>query len=617
LILRHFDNIVSKACIGNNIISENEFKKIGLLRICTGFVIFFRFFEIFISEIYLNVISSSTILLFIFLLIVLCLTVGFFTPVANVFTFLLVPIIDAKFNTNTLGSTIAIEVLIGFFLLNAGQYFSVDARLFNLNKKKFPFLKFIYSGIGVPNKQEVKRAYFLIFILYGISSFFALLLHMQDSYWISGVSIRAILTNTYLCKHALFFRNMEFYTPGLLDIISVTGIVFQSLFQICMLFLVFFRWGARFVKLWGFLFFIISFCFFSLSYLPHLELILWIIIFCPLQTSVNKIEILYNDKCNSHRRSMFFLKSINISKKYQFLPVHEKSETLLKNSLSIEDVSKTMTGIYKGKIFKGYDLYFLISYTNPLLFLFAPILFIARILFFGPFAYNLIAKHRYKIFGTGKIPDNYALQLAKPPLSLKKNSFIGELICLVLLLNAVLFACVSSSVFRKNIRGKSIIALSNSYKSFSKHFGIEVPIVFNKVDLSMGDHFMVIKKWTNDKWVVTPITSPIGERLNYSNFDYLLFSNHNSDLIYFGQTLKYRRKLISEKNIESFHENGFGKDYINFLIKYDYRLSGSKGKSQYKVEVFRSNSSKVALFKNDLARFELNKVYEKYIIYPQ
>ena len=59
------------------------------------------------------------------------------------------------------------------------------------------------------------------------------------------------------------------------------------------------------------------------------------------------------------------------------------------------------------------------------------------------------------------------------------------------------------------------------------------PNVFNSADLTMGNNWTVIYRLTNNMKEIVPITSIDGGRLNYSNFDWLLFGNHNTDILYF------------------------------------------------------------------------------------
>lgn len=616
-MFKKLDIIISDKLFKGNYVIENELKKAGLLRILAGLVIFIRFLEILMSQIYMYGFTNSTYFLICFLCIVLMFTVGFLTPIVNFLVLILIPFLDAKLSTNTLGSTIAINLLIVLLLINSGQYYSIDRWLFFKKNHFSKWIQKIHTLTGVPNLKNLKRAYFLGIVLYAISSFYALILHVQDPHWINGVTVRAMLSNSFLCKQALFFRNLESLIPNLLDVVSIFSVVFQSCFQILMIPLLFFTIGKSFVKVWGFIFFSISFLLLSLSYLPHLELILWGIIFCPLYTPTKKIQILYDDKCNLCKKAMRFIKWINTNEIYVFVPVSKNRIFYEQYALTEVEVKTYMVGFYDGKILKGYDLYMYIIKKNPFLIIFYPLFLLGKITKIGPLIYNLIAKNRYKLLDTCEISFDDILQKSTPCFVSDTNMAFSKFIYSFYLVCIFLFILTNNagykSIFQQN---KSFTAFGISYKKFCKRIGIDVPIVFNNVDLSMGDSFMTIKKLVNDEWNLIPITGENGERLNYLNCDIMLFSNHNSDMLYFGQTLKYRRMLISGiKDPILFHESGFGKQHIDFLIKYDYAVTNEKLPITYKVEVFTSNSSKIELFKPADERHNLTKVYEKHILY--
>jgi len=110
-------------------------------------------------------------------------------------------------------------------------------------------------------------------------SFGAFLYHVTDPHWIKGYTVHALLVNTYLCKYSDFFREIENISPLIMKWNSYIGLIGQSIFQLFMIFLLFFRWGKIFVQYWGWIFFILSLIFIQLSYLPHMEIALWIAIF--------------------------------------------------------------------------------------------------------------------------------------------------------------------------------------------------------------------------------------------------------------------------------------------------------------------------------------------------
>lgn len=509
MVIKIIDFLSSKTFLNLNYVPENEIKKVSVLRILTGLIVFFRFFEIFNSHFLIYGFSGISVIFLLTSLCILFFIIGFFTPVITILLILVIPVLDSILSTKTLGTTILINLLVVLLLTNSGRYFSVDNILFTKESFFSKLLYKIYNFIGFPDTTGIRRAYFLGFILYAISSLYALLLHIQDPYWISGVTVKSMLSNSYLCKHAFIFRDLEYLFPKVFDVISVIVTILQSVFQILMIPLIFFKAGKKYVKIWGFIFFTISLVFLSLSYLPHLELILWLVIFCPFKLENKNISILHDDKCNV---------------------ASEKIQSKL--------------------IFKN-DTYFI------------------------------------------------------------KSVYFFYLICISM------FVIVNNSKYDR-IAGykESAISFKKAHIAFCKSIGIEAPQVFNNVDLSMGDNFMTIKKLKNNKWELIPFTGAKGERLNYLDLDILLFTNHNSDLLYFGNSLVYRRMLISEiNNMEEFHTNGYGKEHIDFWLKYDYNRTEEVGNVKYLIEAFTSKSSKVKLFEYNSKRHNLTKTFEKIIVF--
>jgi hypothetical protein len=78
--------------------------------------------------------------------------------------------------------------------------------------------------------------------------------------------------------------------------------------------------------------------------------------------------------------------------------------------------------------------------------------------------------------------------------------------------------------------------------------GLEIPYVFNKIDLSLGNQWFVLyKEGAEGKRNLVPFVGENGNRLNYQQFNFLWFGNHNSDFLYFGNSLVYRRKFYIPK----------------------------------------------------------------------
>ena len=130
--------------------------------------------------------------------------------------------------------------------------------------------------------------------------------------------------------------------------------------------------------------------------------------------------------------------------------------------------------------------------------------------------------------------------------------------------------------------------------------GMEIPIVFDKVDLEMGDRWLLLyrKASVDSDWILTPLSGNDGQRLNYSNFDLLYLSNHNSDLLYFGTTLRFRRQIIGmpPARLDYYLTRGTGRDQLLRQITYDYKVSRLEGRVDYRAVIVENHASQVKLF---------------------
>jgi hypothetical protein len=125
--------------------------------------------------------------------------------------------------------------------------------------------------------------------------------------------------------------------------------------------------------------------------------------------------------------------------------------------------------------------------------------------------------------------------------------------------------------------------------------GFETPYVFNKADLSMGDHWVELYALEDGHWKLVPMRGTQGERLSYLGRDILKFSNHNSDFLYFGITLPFARIFIEGKKYPDvfFREPNFGWQSLHKRIRYDYLVRKRVGTVRYLVKVRGNRGSEV------------------------
>lgn len=482
----------------------DELRKSGILRIILGLIMFVRFFEITFD--YSLFYGYNSWFCVANLILIILFTVGFSVPLVTALLLFFVRFNDAVANTSTLGTTILMQTLFVFLLMNSGQYFSVDNILLKRQYFLSRFLRFQYNIIGKHTTSSLTFVYFFAFFVYGLISFGALLMHVQDYFWINGLTVKSLLSNSYLSLYYNEFRWFETNFPNISSVFSIVAGILQSIFQFFMIFLVFSKIGTFFVKWWGMQFFLISLFVINLSYLPHVEIILWLLILFP---------------------SLTIKRNVNTSK---------------------------------------------------------------------------IAKYEY----------NNAKENAQPKLNTKLlKTFYSSYSVLLVILVFTYFPFISK--YTSNFLGdKSKYVRLALYRS-----GLEVPSVFNVKDLSMGDHWMVLyrkEKNAND-WELVPITSESGERLTYNGNNIFIFSNHNSDFLYFGTTLLYRRNVLYVKDYKTFHEEGVGYHSLTKRIAYDYKKERLKGVYHYKITVYKSESSKVTHHIEDFYRHEKHVVYYKELTY--
>lgn len=186
---------------------------------------------------------------------------------------------DERLQTETLGTDVLLLLLLLFWIGRAGAQLSVDAWLLNRGGSAAAPLRLLYALFRIPRRAQLPWIFLAFFTAYAVMSFGAVLFHLDDPLWRSGDALRLLFTSSYLSRFWAAFRDLEAYSPTLLQAVSIAGIIGQVAFQLFMLPLIWTRWGARFVVWWGALFFTLSLVVLQLSYLPLLEMLFWTALF--------------------------------------------------------------------------------------------------------------------------------------------------------------------------------------------------------------------------------------------------------------------------------------------------------------------------------------------------
>jgi hypothetical protein len=318
---------------------------------------------------------------------------------------------------------------------------------------------------GVTPPAALYRAvYLILFVAYAGWNFQALLYHLGDPDWVGGRTTGLLFTNSYLSEFYGLFRTWEAATPRLYALFSQAVGVLQTCFQLAMLPLMFNRWGARFVRLWGWAFILGSLADLQISILPVVEVIMWTLVFVPAGWFASASSASGNPAAVT-------------------LPVS----------------SSRLRPIAAGLFCVAYGLMLLFFYSNA----------IAEFTLRRPMG------------ATNKYP--------------------------------VLF-----------------------------YSGLVAPNVFNRADLSMGDRWPLIERLDGPHRGLMPLNGPEGERLSY----------HLSDLLYFGNSLLWRRGMIDVGDLAAYHRpGGSGYHFAWRMVLYDYRRHDAMSAGNYRIRVFRNHAS--------------------------
>ena len=280
---------VQRAALPRLIDVEHEQRRLNLLRIYVGLVALVRTALIVDAARFYFVDPTTGALptLFVFwstveLALLAMFTLGICTPLATlglITTYLTV--FEPLMSSFTLGTLVLQHIWICFLFANVGARFSVDQWVMRHASSFSTGLRRLYQIVGFPTADTLTVLYSLVFLSFALLSLAAVLFHLDDPYWLGGHTVGVLLQDSYFNPHFAIFRTVADAAPGAWRMSSVAGVVFQTIFQLLMIPLMFLRIGRLFVVWWGLNFFIVSLLCLRLSYLPFIELAIWTMLFLP------------------------------------------------------------------------------------------------------------------------------------------------------------------------------------------------------------------------------------------------------------------------------------------------------------------------------------------------
>ena len=575
--------------------ADAEIDKLAFVRMLTGIVVLVRVLPVvygsyfYFDDALFGSLPAATVAGVAVVVLVACVTVGLFTPIALIGTLLLYGTFDRLAHTQTLGTQILTLLLTLLLLTGAGSRRSLDAGLMQRGGALGRFVRRLYTLPGRLDEDALAVSYLLIFMSYAVISLGAILLHVHDSYWRHGYTLQVMLTSSYLSRAYELFRGLEAAAPGGLRAFSIVAGAGQAVFQLLMPALIFSRAGGWFVVVWGMNFFLASTFLLELSYLPYIEILLWAAIFFRAPRR-HPLAIYYDDYCNLCKRTVQTLRAIDFAAALDFRPASTSGTEAESHGIDLGTLSTSLHGVYRDRVYAGYDLYLLITRRAPLLWVLAPILWILRLVRVGPMVYEAIARNRRRMFGTCEVAyDVRRRYAARPPL--RPYPQLAPALGFVC---GVFVALFYGTLFLRlpDLDSGSPRAAEGIYR-----LGFEVPNVFNSTDLRMSDHWRVVYRQSRDgSWELVPFHAPDGRKLLYPRV---------VDILYFGNSLPWRR-LALEQDIIAFTRGAIGDSLVRRLIEFDERIRNERG-GRYRIDVYRNFAS--APGRTDRAKYEPQLLY--------
>ncbi len=118
-----------------------------------------------------------------------------------------------------------------------------------------------------------------------------------------------------------------------------------------------------------------------------------------------------------------------------------------------------------------------------------------------------------------------------------------------------------------------------------KHAGLEIPIVFNKTDLAMGNRWTIIYRNTDGVRTLVPFHDTDGARLWYLK----------SDILYFSNSLAWRRRCIEMPVEEMLDPDSRVVDLLQRTVNFDAKLFPPSENTIYEVFIRENNANAYSL----------------------
>ncbi len=450
--------------------------------------------------------------------------------------------------SGTLGNDVAAMLALLLIFVQAGRHLSIDSSIIGYFQKSR--LRLLYRQ-DIPNHSALAFYRFIVLFMYSLVCIYSLATHLNESAWMTGLVGPLLLTSSYMSPFYETFRLIFESSPNAVLLSRISLYVMIAWYACIVPFVLIGGLFRAFIIGWGLLFFILSTFFLGLGSLGEIEIIMWLALFWPARwglRGLKEIKIYYDDKCNLCDKTLRFLCAVDIFNRIETKPLSKHFNSLEKFGVSHEEALNDLYAVDQNnnKITYGYNMYFFLSKKIFLLFLLYPVFLLGFLFKIGPMVYSFIAKRRRSLFGVCEIPSPQTIHLVDTKSSGSSKLEKGFILH-ILLLGFIYFITMPTPFLFDNPIRKSIPYL---FPATAHVYGIAPINVFNSQDLLMSTTWFVLE-------------DSEGKLLPVFNYDGSRGFIHDSDRVYFGKSLHFRRLAIGTNGcIFDRH-----KDKITYLAK--------------------------------------------------
>ncbi|MEM7059142.1 MAG: DUF393 domain-containing protein [Pseudomonadota bacterium] len=427
---------------------------------------------------------------------------------------------ESYLSSSTLGNDIAAMLALLLFLTGAGRRISVDSRLL----RRWPGLAawMLYFEL---DDQSIVQAKFLTLTAYWLVCIYSLVLHLAEPAWMEGFAGPQLLTNNFMSAWYAEFETLFVEYPVSIYLAIGSMWVMLPWYGGVLPFVLLGGYLRLFIIIWGLMFFAVSLFVLNLGWLAEFEFLFWAGLF--LYRS-GKVDLIYDDRCNLCDRTVNLVKRLDLLDTVRLKPITQNLEWAAGLGLDYDSVHRDLHGVdgRTGEVYKGYDLYILLTRSVILLAVLWPVMILGKALRIGPAIYRRIADNRIKVFGVCTLPT------PKPSWSIGALSGLPRFpIGAVVVVHFMIFAVGYAIAIPAPHLGWP--GIQNKLTRYAHIYGVTPINVFNKTDLRMTENWFTIETEQGD---LLPIFNRDGSRGAY----------HRSDRLYFGGTVLFRRGFIDQ-----------------------------------------------------------------------